>query len=321
MMRLFFVTDIHGSNRVYTKFLNSLQIYHVDAGIIGGDLTGKQLVPAIRNSDGSYSIDCFGRSITIPAGKNSTELSEVEKMLNDTGNYVFRTTPDEYARLREDSNYRDKVFEEQMLLRLSAWIDLAKKKLNGTSTKVYITGGNDDPFSIEKILRPDPPLIYCESSLVLLEKNEIKYEMISCGYANLTPWKCPRDISEQQLEKKLESMASKLRDPGISIFNFHVPPIKTSLDECARLDTSVDPPKVIPGQMSNGGSMAVRKIIEKYKPLLSLHGHIHESRGAEKLGRTLCLNPGSEYSEGVLRGVIVNLDHDKVKGYQFITTA
>jgi Icc-related predicted phosphoesterase len=63
------------------------------------------------------------------------------------------------------------------------------------------------------------------------------------------------------------------------------------------------------------GSKAVRRAIETYQPILSLHGHIHESRGVATIGRTVCINPGSEYPDGVLRGAIVDFDRDGVKSY------
>lgn len=316
-MRLFFATDIHGANRVYNKFLNSLQIYKTDVGIIGGDITGKMMVPAVENGDGSFSIEYYGQKVTVPREKVQTELSQMESFLNDTGFYTYRTTADEFTKLQTDQDYRDKIFQELMLKRIQDWIVQASTKLKGTSSKVFITGGNDDLPAIENFLKPEPPLTYCESRVINVSSD---HEMISSGYANLTPWKCPRDITEDELEKKLEAMASQISNHKMSIFNFHVPPINTCLDECPKVDQTADPPKVIAGEMTAGGSVAVRKIIEKYQPLITLHGHIHESRGAEKIGRSLCLNPGSEYGEGVLRGVIVNLDRDKVKGYQFISS-
>ncbi len=69
--------------------------------------------------------------------------------------------------------------------------------------------------------------------------------------------------------------------------------------------------------MVSVGSNAVRSAIEKYQPLVGLHGHIHESRSAQKIGRTMCINPGSEYGEGVLRGVIVDLSKQKLENYTF----
>ena len=72
-------------------------------------------------------------------------------------------------------------------------------------------------------------------------------------------------------------------------------------------------------EMQPVGSTACRETIERYQPLLGLHGHLHESRGTFQLGRTLCINPGSEYSEGVLRGALIELEGGQVKNYQLTT--
>jgi Icc-related predicted phosphoesterase len=69
--------------------------------------------------------------------------------------------------------------------------------------------------------------------------------------------------------------------------------------------------------MAPAGSTAVREAIEELQPLVGLHGHIHEGRGETKIGRTLCLNPGSVYSEGVLNGVLLTLADGQVRDYQF----
>jgi Icc-related predicted phosphoesterase len=54
----------------------------------------------------------------------------------------------------------------------------------------------------------------------------------------------------------------------------------------------------------------VRDAIKQYEPVVGLHGHIHESRGAQRIGSTMCLNPGSDYSADLLRGAIVDFDAD-----------
>jgi Icc-related predicted phosphoesterase len=59
-------------------------------------------------------------------------------------------------------------------------------------------------------------------------------------------------------------------------------------------------------------------VIEKYQPLLTLHGHIHEGRGHSRIGKSLCINPGSSYEQGVLMGALVKLSKDKVE--QFVLT-
>jgi len=58
------------------------------------------------------------------------------------------------------------------------------------------------------------------------------------------------------------------------------------------------------------GSTAVRELIEEYQPPLSLHGHIHESRGKTRIGETIAINPGSVYSEGSLQGAVIDLADD-----------
>ncbi|MEM3571666.1 MAG: hypothetical protein QW589_07055, partial [Candidatus Bathyarchaeia archaeon] len=156
-----------------------------------------------------------------------------------------------------------------------------------------------------------------EGKCVLIDE---EHEMISTGYANITPWHCPRDIPEEELEKKIEEMVTKIENMSTAIFCFHVPPYGTKLDQAPKLDEKLQ--IVIEGGhvvMTSAGSVAVRKAIEKYQPLLGLHGHIHESRAFDKIGRTMCFNPGSEYGEGIFHGALINLDKDKVKGYMLMT--
>jgi hypothetical protein len=111
---------------------------------------------------------------------------------------------------------------------------------------------------------------------------------------------------------------AKLEAPAASIFNFHCPPYATGIDSGPKLGADF---RVTAGaggvEMVPVGSTACRDAIERHQPLLGLHGHLHESRGTYKLGRTLCVNPGSEYTEGVLRGALFELKKGKVKSHQF----
>jgi hypothetical protein len=75
--------------------------------------------------------------------------------------------------------------------------------------------------------------------------------------------------------------------------------------------------EIDPREMAQVGSTAVAEMIEKYQPLLGLHGHIHEATGKRQIGRTLCVNPGSNYTEGILNGFILTLDDKKIKGAIF----
>ena len=54
------------------------------------------------------------------------------------------------------------------------------------------------------------------------------------------------------------------------------------------------------------------------QPLLGLHGHIHEATGVRRSGRTLAVNPGSDYSTGALNGALITLERDKVAAHQLV---
>lgn len=282
--------------------------------ILGGDITGKIIAPVLQGSDGAYVASFMEEERMIPA----KDLTATLEMIEGMGYYPYRTD----ARGREmlhDPVVFQKIFEELSTERLKRWLAFADERLADADASVYITGGNDDPMYVESILAgPYKRIIASEGKVVSLDEN---YEMISSGYSNPTPWKCPRDIPEDDLLAKIEDLASHVKDMRNCIFNLHCPPIDSGLDTCPKLDTTSMPPKPVVKQgkvvMESAGSVSVRKAIEKYQPLLGLHGHIHESPGVTKIGKTPCLNPGSEYGEGILRGILINLDKGKIKSYQF----
>lgn len=311
--RILFATDIHGSETTFMKFINAGKLYKADVLILGGDITGKLGIPIVKQADGSYRANLGGVDRIL---KTKLELEEFEKEVLLLGFYPYLTNEVEMDMLREDQTKQREVLNRLIIERLEKWIKIAEERLKPTGIKIYVTGGNDDPFIIEDVLKKSSYVIYPEGDVVFIDDD---HEMISTGYGNITPWNCPRDISEEKLEEIIEGMISKVENMQNCIFNFHVPPINSNLDVCPMLDVSVKPPKPIPGKEIAAGSTAVRNAIEKYQPLLGLHGHIHESRGAVYIGRTFCVNPGSEYGEGILRGVIINLEKDKIKSYQFVS--
>jgi uncharacterized protein len=144
--------------------------------------------------------------------------------------------------------------------------------------------------------------------------------MISLGWSNPTPWDTPRETDEDHLSTMLEEAIAPLEDPQAAIFNIHVPPKDSTLDSCPKLDTSVWPPAPVlhagEPEMHGAGSSAVAEAIRRHQPLLSLHGHIHESSAVNRIGRTICINPGSEYQDAALLGAIVALTPGKVVHYQ-----
>jgi Icc-related predicted phosphoesterase len=310
--RLFFATDVHSSDVVFNKFLKVAEYYKTDALILGGDLTGKFLVPFIKETDGAYYTDFQGNSARM---SSDAELKTMEDTVRTAGYYAYKTTREEYERTKEDRAKIDEIFHEKMFEVIERWISLAEMTLKESGVPLYITGGNDDPYEVDDFMRAHSTehVKYCEGEVV----DVLGYEMAASGYSNMTPWKLPRDLTEEDLEAALEKVVSKVKDYKKSIFTIHVPPYDTGLDLAIWLNEDLKYQHY--GQPIEGpvGSHAVFKLLDKYQPLISLHGHIHESRCFYRLGRTMCFNPGSEYTEGTLRGVIVNLKGDRMESYQF----
>ncbi len=314
--RLFFATDLHGSERTYRKFINAGKFYDVDILVMGGDITGKLLIPIIKESNDHYRATLQGRVEEI------TTQSELENLVNRLGTLGFYhkiMDEDEFRSLSTNEKAVNELFHQVAHERLNAWVDLAEERLAGTGKKCFVTGGNDDdPMVLTAIKKEGTQSFFaCENEVVQVDAD---HTMISVGYSTPTPWKTPREISDEQLGEMIEEMIGHVTDSSHAIFNFHDPPVDSSLDTCPMLDWSKDPPEPIiqSGQvvMYGAGSKSVRKAIEKYQPMLGLHGHIHESQSVARIGRTTCINPGSEYGEGILRGCLVTFVDGKVEGYQ-----
>lgn len=311
--RAFFVTDIHASDRCFRKFLNAARFYDCKVLIMGGDMTGKMLVPVVDEGGGRWSTRVFGRYRQFEAA----ELPAIHKLIADAGYYAYETNADGVRELEQSPAAVDALFQRRIRETVEGWLTLAAERLNGTDVLCYMAPGNDDPPFVDALLRTSPRVINPEGSLVELPGG---FPMISVGYSNPTPWDSPRELPEDQLLAMIDKEARKIPDPARAIFNLHVPPKDTPIDQAILVDSELRP--VIKGGMpaiTGVGSSAVRTGVERYQPMLALHGHIHESRGEARLGRTLCLNPGSEYSEGVLRGVILTMSEKKgLKGYQLV---
>lgn len=317
--RLFFATDLHGSELTFRKFVNAGKFYEANVLVMGGDIIGKLAIPIIKQQNGHYRATLQGKTEHLAT---DAELQQLLKRIGTLGFYSQIMTEEEYQAIQANPNAVETLFHELSRQRLEAWIDLAETRLAGTGVKCYVTGGNDDYSEVLDILgREGTQSIFgCEGEAVQVDD---EHTMVSLGYSTLTPWKTPREAPDEELGRMIEALLAKAPNLSHCIFNFHDPPIDSSLDICPMLDWNTDPPSQIVkgGQlvMFGAGSASVRHAIETHQPLLGLHGHIHESPGAVKLGRTLCINPGSEYGEGVLRGCLVTIANGKIDSYQMTT--
>ncbi len=324
-LKIFFVTDVHGSDTCLKKFLNALKIYNVDIGILSGDLSGKLMYPIIKQPNGYYICNFLGQEIVV---KTESELLELQKRIASTGNYYFITTREEMAELvaegktitgRIDAQVKklhlgsgkvEELFKKAVLERLREWDKIIEEKLKSINRQVFIAPGNDDILEVDDVLNNFKSAVNVDNKKVTIDG----YEMVTLSWSNFTPWDTPRECSEEELAEKINKLVSQIEDLKTAIFHFHVPPYGTSLDQAYKLSEDLVPSV---SELVHVGSISVLNAIKEYQPLLGLHGHIHESRGVQKIGRTVCVNPGSEYSEGILRGAIITLEKDKVKSLQF----
>jgi Icc-related predicted phosphoesterase len=287
-------------------------MYKVNVPILGGDTTGKMIVPIVKQQNGTFI--CYHYSGRQFIFKDLTELEVERKRIEDAGHYVYITDVESVKEL-EDNKKKEQIFRELMIERWARWIKLAEEKMKASDVRsLIVCPGNDDPLFIDEILDQAEMLSMAEGKVINLNS---EYELISTGWTNPTPWNTYKECTEEELKEKIEKLISRVSCLETCIFNFHAPPYGSGLDSAPILDKNLRPSAA--GEYSPVGSYAVRDAILKYGPLLGLHGHIHESRGFIKLGRTLCINPGSSYSEGILQGVIIDIDNKKIKNYFFIT--
>jgi uncharacterized protein len=306
----FYASDIHGSEMLWRKFINAAGFYAVEVLIMGGDVAGKAVVPVVSRNTSFYA-----PAVTGEQAFTEEQLLALERRIRDLGLYPYRMTEDELTAVAHDRSAIDALFPQIMRETLERWLHLAEERLRGRGVRLYIMLGNDDEPLLREVLASSPLVMDPEDRIVELGEG---FQMLSCGFANPTPWHSPREMQEEELQCHLENLVSQLEDPARSVFNLHVPPIRTAIDTAPLVDENLRP--VIQGGsilMGPAGSEAVRAVIEQYQPLIALHGHIHESRGTVKIGKTVCINPGSAYGEGVLHGVLFELDKKKgLKRYQ-----
>lgn len=313
--RIFFAADIHGSQPTFRKFLAAAGFYEVDALVFGGDLMGKALVPIVR-ANGGFRASFQGRDEEFDADG----LEAFTRSVEQPGFYWRVFEPDEYASVEADPLARQGLFHDLASARLAGWLELAEERLRGSGVRLFMTGGNDDEPAVLETLdaHAGEQVVACEGRVVELDD---EHTMITVGLSTTTPWDTPREAGEEEIATAIEASLGGVPDVSRCVFNLHCPPKDTPIDTCLKLERrpgELPRPIRVAGRFltTGGGSMAVREAIERHQPLVGLHGHIHESGGRFRIGRTQTFNPGSEYVQGVLQGVIASLHGGRLVSYQ-----
>lgn len=308
--RLYYASDIHGSAVLWRKFLNAAAAYEAGVLVMGGDVTGKAVVPLVEHPDG-FHVDLFGQKSVV----SGDSLVEMEQKISNNGMYAHRMSVADVSQVTAMSEAeREDWFAAVMRATFDEWLALADERLS-SSTRCFVMPGNDDPHGIDLSIEGAGKVEACDDAVASFGD----YTMISLGYANRTPFDSPRELDEDELLRRITALAEQAGPMERCIFNLHVPPFDSGLDTAPALNEKLEvvmsgsAPKMIPV-----GSEAVREAIETFQPMLSLHGHVHESPGSTKIGRTLSINPGSDYHTGRIAGCLVQLKGDRAR-HQFVT--
>ncbi len=300
--RLFFASDIHGSERCFRKWLNAIRHYRVDVLVLGGDITGKAIVPIVGEERAGWSTVFQGQEIWC---RDEDEVGKLRQRIRGLGYYDVILSADEKLALDGDPGEQARMFDRVIEETLRRWMAMADERLHELNVECFAMLGNDDFPGLEECIRDARWVCYAEDAVYRLRCGP---ELVSFGYSTPTPWATPRELPENDIAVRLDTLVSQVSHPTRAIFNVHCPPKHTHLDQAPRLDANFKPVVDAAGaHTTSAGSAAVRAAIERYEPILGLHGHVHESPGVQKLGSSLCINPGSDYTEGVLRGAIVTI--------------
>lgn len=311
-MNLFFATDVHGSEICWKKFINAGKFYEADVLILGGDMTGKAIVPIIAQGGGKYKVTLLDQETIL---ESQDDVQKMVVTIQNRGYYPYVTEPEEVNSISATAGRSDELFLKEALATVNRWMEYADSKLEGTGMRCYVCPGNDDMFEIDEVIRQSKHVQLVEGSVIQLDEH---HEMINSGWTTPTPWNTHREEPEDALRGRIQAMIDQLKNVKNSIFNLHNPPYGSGLDEAPEL-TSDMRPAYAGRSLVPVGSHAVLELIDKYQPLLALHGHVHEGKGTRKYKRTLCVNPGSMYEQGMLHGAVIELKPEKVGNYVLTT--
>ncbi len=275
--------------------------------LYAGDLTGKAMVPIVATGD-RYEATLLGQR---RVARNEDELAALERDVAGLGYYALRTTQEEVDALGGDQAKLDELFSREIRGRVAQWLDLAAERLEGTGVPLVLIPGNDDPYAIDESLATSQYCVNADGAVVDIPGG---LQVVGLGKSSPTPWNTPREVSEDAFREEIFSLSDQVTDPKRTIFLIHCPPYGSGLDTAPVLDQNLRL-QASAGDLMRGpvGSKGVLEAVQQVRPLLSLHGHIHESGGEKKIGPTLCVNPGSEAGSGVVRGYLIDVSSDGIE--------
>ena len=165
-MKLYYATDIHGSEICWKKFINAGKFYEADTLILGGDMTGKAIVPLVAQGNQRYKLTLLEQE-TILEGQEAVD--KMVQTIRNRGYYPYVTDPEEVAELTSAPGRLDDLFLEQMLATIQRWMDYADEKLAGTGMRCFVCPGNDDMFEVDAVIAASKSVQLAEGRIIQLD--------------------------------------------------------------------------------------------------------------------------------------------------------
>ena len=218
---------------------------------MGGDVTGKVVIPLVEDADGSVTAELFGqpeRAGTAGGAGRARAPHPLQRDVPARDDRRPRSTRVAGLTVEE----RETWFAEVMLHTFARWMALAEERLRRRRAKCFVMPGNDDPPGVDRAIEDAPGVTACDERVVELGAG---YPMISLGYSNRTPFDSPRELEEDELYRRVEALAEQIDDLSACVFNLHVPPYASDLDTAPELDENLQ--VVLAGGAAEDGAVRV----------------------------------------------------------------
>jgi Icc-related predicted phosphoesterase len=148
-MKLFYATDVHGSEICWKKFINAGKFYEAELLILGGDMTGKAIIPIIDQGGGKYKVTLLDQESIL---EGDEAVQKMAQGIQNRGYYPYITTPDEVQEISSTPGRSDDLFLQEVTKTLVRWMEYADQKLAGTGIQCFVCPGNDDVFEVDQII-------------------------------------------------------------------------------------------------------------------------------------------------------------------------
>ncbi len=301
MYTIFFTASIQGSEQCWRKLLNAAHLFDIDTLIVSGNLLGSNLQPIVEDKGNTFHLEFDNTVIRL---KGRQQVIQYEENLRLMGRYPCRLSPEEARKLGHSPALRQKRLETEAKRSLQRWLEMADRRLAGKRRNLILVPGRNDPPFVEAIIRASSTAVWSPEDITPLTPH---HNMISDSQT-------PVCSSAEGLLHYLQNLVHGLEDIHNAVFNFHMPPTDSGLPSACRITRSSAADRENHPDLSSGS--VVRRLIETYQPLLSLHGSPCRANTFTNIGRTLCCTPGNACSEGLLSGFMITLDKSQIIDFQ-----